>query len=367
MSEHLEIETLAAFDHHTSAAASMHGWFVQSVDLTGRGDVLARLDPAGAAFLGCTFDDGVADALTTRGALVFPALPDLPFDPYRGHVYTADELYDSAVYADSLDARVYAWSHAQGHSPSAAASLAMALHDHAVTDALDEVAVDPSRVVGLMGGHALGRDTPAYADAARLGRSLAERGLVVLTGGGPGAMEAANLGAWFAGRDGLDEALAILAEVPSFRPGIDAWARTAFEVRRRWPQDQATPGDHPHTSLAIPTWFYGHEPPNAFGTHIAKYFANALREDTLLHRCRAGIVYLPGAAGTLQEIFQAATPNYYATDPTTIAPMVLVGRHHWTEKLPAWQLLTALADGRPMAGHLHLVDDIAEVTDLLAP
>ena len=79
-------------------------------------------------------------------------------------------------------------------------------------------------------------------------------------------------------------------------------------VRARWPITGAG------RSLSIPTWFYGHEPTNVFATDIAKYFSNALREDTLLNRCRGGVVYLPGQAGTVQEIFQAVTENFYAAD-----------------------------------------------------
>lgn len=354
-----EIETLAAFDQHAASATSMAGWFVQSVDLRERSGDLRRMSPAGASFLGCQLDPADAQSLAARGALVFPRLPEIPFDPYRSRAYAADDLYDSTPYAASFDARVYAWTRALGAVPGPADTLAMALHDHAITDALDELDLDADRVVGLMGGHATGRDTPAYAAAARLARTLTERGLIVLTGGGPGAMEAANLGAWFAGRDGLDEAIDLLAAVPSFRPSIDAWADAAFEVRRRWP-------DPTGVSLAIPTWFYGHEPPNAFGTHIGKYFANALREDTLLHRCRAGIVYLEGAAGTVQEVFQAATPSYYATDAADVRPLVLVGREHWTSTLPVHPLLQALARGRSMERQVHLVDDLEAVVGLLA-
>ena len=96
--------------------------------------------------------------------------------------------------------------------------------------------------------------------------------------------------------------------MPGYQPDLDAWVASAYAVRERWPAAEAGP------SLSIPTWFYGHEPTNLFATGIAKYFANALREDTLLHRCRGGIVYLPGQAGTVQEIFQAVTENFYAAD-----------------------------------------------------
>jgi predicted Rossmann-fold nucleotide-binding protein len=171
-------------------------------------------------------------------------------------------------------------------------------------------------------------------------------------------MEAANLGAWLSGRDGavLDEALAALARVPSYRPAIGAWADAGFAVRDRFPGGAE--------SLGIPTWHYGHEPPNVFATAIAKYFRNATREAILLEVCDGGIVFLPGAAGTVQEVFQDACENYYA-DESAVAPMVLVGREHWTETVPAWPLLHALARGRTMAQRVHLVDTVDEAAQLL--
>ncbi len=117
-------------------------------------------------------------------------------------------------------------------------------------------------------------------------------------------------------------------------------------------------------SLGIPTWHYGHEPPNAFSSVVAKYFRNAIREDVLLEVCRGGIVFLPGAAGTVQEVFQAACTNYYAEE-ADVAPMLFVGRQYWTETLPAWPLVSALADGRPLATAARLLDDTAEVHGLL--
>ena len=100
-------------------------------------------------------------------------------------------------------------------------------------------------------------------------------------------------------------------------------------------------------------------------TSIAKYFANALREDTLLHRCRGGIVYLPGQAGTLQEIFQAATENFYAADPSEVAPLILVGVDYWTRDYPAWPLLQRLGAGRPMGEVIRCVDDVAAAAAIL--
>ncbi len=82
----------------------------------------------------------------------------------------------------------------------------------------------------------------------------------------------------------------------------------ALRVRERFRQRRD------HGGLAIPTWLYGHEPANLFAAQIAKYFSNAIREDTILRLSRGGIVFAPGLAGTVQEIFQAATKTFYATD-----------------------------------------------------
>jgi hypothetical protein len=274
----IEVESVAELDQRVaSGATSMSGWHLLALDLTGRSDVLRRLDVAGSLFLGCTFAPRVENDLRSRGALIFPVVPDVPVNSYRGYLYTPQELYDglAASYEDTLDAR------------------------------------------------------------------------------------AANLGAYFAEHDqeALDEAVEVLGRVPGFRPSVQDWATTAFEVLERWPQ--GTP------SVGIPTWHYGHEPPNPFATDIAKYFKNAIREDILLHICDGGIVYLPGAGGTVQEIFQDACENYYA-EPSTVAPMVLVGRDYWTRRLPAWPLLETLAHGRDMERVVHLVDTVDDVVPLLA-
>jgi predicted Rossmann-fold nucleotide-binding protein len=275
----------------------------------------------------------------------------IPVNPYRTTLYTAAELYDAPAYADSLDARTYAWSR---HVPTPADSLAQALHDHAVDQALTGW-LTGRHLVGVMGGHDVMRGEPAYADAAHLG-ALLGAGHTVATGGGPGAMEAANLGGRLAhaGAEVLEEALSWLADTPSFGPSVDAWVSAALPVDAL--------GESP--TLGIPTWFYGHEPPNVFATAIAKYFRNATREAILLQVCDAGIVFLPGSAGTVQEIFQDACENYYAA-PESVAPMVMVGRSHWTVDFPAWPLLQALARGRPMEPHVHLVDTIEEAAALV--
>jgi predicted Rossmann-fold nucleotide-binding protein len=349
-----EIESLAEFDEVVARDGTLAHYRVQAVDLTGRTKVLTSIPTEGAVFLGCPMDPGAATAVRAAGALVFPPVPGLPFDPYRAFVYSPEELFAGLDegYEATPDALAYAWFQRTKADGDIFGSMLRAVHDDAVSDAVDELLAG-ARVVGVMGGHAMARGTEAYAGAARLGRELARAGLTVATGGGPGAMEAANLGAYAApfGDGMLEEALLLLAKAPSFTPSVTEWARAAFEVRERWPGGGA--------SVGIPTWFYGHEPPNAFAAHIAKYFANATREDGLLARSNAGVVFLPGAAGTVQEIFDNATPNYYESrgEPT---PMVLVDRAHWTERLPAWPLLGALARGRSMESRIALVDRIEE-------
>ncbi|GAA2767361.1 LOG family protein [Streptomyces paradoxus] len=354
-----EIETLEEFDATVSARGTLAGYRVQAVDLTDRTRELLTTDTAGAVFLGCAMREDADAKVRADGALVFPPVPGLPFDPYRGLVYSPDELFASLAdgYEATPDALAYAWFQRTKADRDIYASMLRSVHDDSVSDALDEL-LSGARVVGVMGGHAMARGTEEYAGAARLGRELARAGFTIATGGGPGAMEAANLGAYAApfGDDMLTDSLELLAKTPHFTPSVTQWATAAFEIRTRWPQGGR--------SVGIPTWFYGHEPPNAFASHIAKYFANATREDGLLARSDAGVVFLPGAAGTVQEIFDNATPNYYESrgEPT---PMVLVNRAHWTEKLPAWPLLRSLARGRSMEARIALVDRIEEAPKAL--
>lgn len=356
----MEIEDLPTLTALLDDGHSLHGVRVQGVDLDACAErLLARSDLHGLVVLGGAMAPPLVRHLVGAGAVVFPTVHDSPVDVYRSRLYSPEELYAGIErgYDETPDALAYAWSQDASLVGDPYVAVLRSLHDDSMEDALDDLLAD-RRVVGIMGGHGVDRGTARYAEAAHLGRALAAYGLVVATGGGPGAMEAANLGAACPDDATLEAALRRLATVPSFRPEVSPWARVALEVRDGFGAPDAV------TSIGIPTWFYGHEPPNAFAQAIAKFFSNALREDLLLARCTAGVVVLPGAAGTVQEVFQLTTRLYYAAEGETV-PLVLVGREHWTQTLPVWPLLQALGHGREMGDRIHLVDDIADVPELL--
>ena len=345
----IEIETLERFDQLVTPGRHLSGWEIQGLDLSERDQVLRQAHPSGALFLGCKFHQPTADWLRKRGALLFPRVPDLPFNPYRTQLYTGSELYAGldTSYEKTPDAQIYTWWRADGRGITK--TLAQVLHDHAIDDALEDWIAGRS-IVGIMGGHSTPRGTSSYVQAAQLARLLAQQGVTVATGGGPGSMEAANLGARFCTLD-LTDFNACLKQIAQVRDYQDlrAWAQLGLALLDSGPDSGL--------SLGVPTWYYGHEPPNPFGSRIAKYFRNALREDILLSICNAGVVFLPGTAGTVQEIFQAACKVYYA-EPASVSPMVLVGHEYWTDQLPSWQLLGSMGQGQQLGDRIHLVDDV---------
>jgi predicted Rossmann-fold nucleotide-binding protein len=377
----VEIQSTAALADWLSAGRPLGGVRLQDVDLGPVEDQLLReTRVCGLVVLGGRLSVPLLVHLQTHGAVVFPGSPDTPVDVYRAHLYTGRELYAGVDgpegYAATVDSRAYEWGRDMRLAHDAYATLLKAIHDDSISDALDEW-ITGRRVVGIMGGHAEPRGTAGYAETARLGYVLASAGLVVATGGGPGAMEAANLGAVAPSSEALDEALERLQPVPTFAPDVGAWVGVAFEVLdafgprvRPTPRSRApvlpsgAPASAPR-SLGVPTWFYGHEPPNVFAEGIAKYFSNAVREDGLLARSSAGVLVMPGAAGTVQEVFQLATRLYYAGPDVNPPPLVLVGVDHWVDALPVWPLLRAMGQGRRMADRLHLVDDALEAVAII--
>ncbi len=190
------------------------------------------------------------------------------------------------------------------------------------------------KVVAIMGGHQLGRNEKTYKDIAKISKTLTEEGYLMISGGGPGAMEATHVGAWMAGRseNDLQKVIHLLSEAPVYTDAL--WLDKAFSAIALYPETQ-------YRSLGIPTWLYGHEPPTPFATDIAKYFANSVREDGLLSIAKGGIIFSPGSAGTIQEIFQEATQNHYLSYDYA-SPMVFMNSKYWTEERAIYPLLTKM-------------------------
>jgi predicted Rossmann-fold nucleotide-binding protein len=359
----MEIESLAAFDTHLRARpGDLTRCRIQAVDLVERGWELRSADVADAVFLGCVLSESVAGDLRQRGALVFPQAPHLPFDPYRSVLYTPQELYegiDQKPYEQTPDALAHAWGREDLERENVLDAVLHGLHDASITDLLRRY-VAGKRVVGMIGGHSLARDSYSFREAARLGRALARAGFTVATSGGPGAMEAANLGAYLAPHadSALDDAIGVL-EAARGAADVTAWVRAAFAVRAAFPA--ATAGE----SLAVPTWSHGHQPPNAFATGIAKFLGRAARDDWFLGGSGFDLMFLPGAAGTVRDVFEAAAPLYYSPIGAPTRRLILVGTDHWTRKFPVWPLMRALSYSRPMATTIHLVDTPDEAATLL--
>lgn len=338
-------------------------------------------------FLGCQLLPAVENGLRERGAIFFPRFGELPYDPYRIRLYDPAELmeeYDGTAFeATASDQKIYGNFRRSRKRRSVVDLLAQRLHDHSVSDALDAFLLTvPSRfehgIVGIMGGHQVSRDNPAFREVALLGHRLARAGFLVLTGGGPGAMEAGNLGAFLAThRDEavIDEAIAMLKDEPHAGPPVPpGYLRQAQDVIERfapraaaawgWRATAEGAGGH---SLAIPTWTYGHEPSNLFASHIAKLFQNSVREEGLVTIANAGLVFAPGKAGTLQEVFTDAVQNYYAESTHDILPMAFWPRSYWTETIPALETLRRLADagGKRFKARVAAFDDVGEIVDFL--
>jgi predicted Rossmann-fold nucleotide-binding protein len=294
-------------------------------------------------------------------------LAEVPFDVSRKSLYHPAELYegfspdDESSYSQCFDSVIYQRYTAMGqHTNNVKELLARTLHDHSIHTALARFfkTYDHRRCVGVMGGHALLRTDKIFRDIALLSQRLTHEGFVMLSGGGPGAMEATHLGAWMAGftNKDMEDALETMMPAPSFRDA--GWLQTAFSVIDKYPQQE-------YVSLGIPTWRYGHEPSTPFATHIAKFFENSIREDNILTLAFGGIIYTPGSAGTLQEIFQEAVQNHYLTYGFA-SPMIFLGKRFWTEEIPVYPLLEHLMEtGKYRNLLLTLTDDIDEVVATL--
>ena len=159
---------------------------------------------------------------------------------------------------------------------------------------------------------------PAYAVAEEAGRKLAEAGFAVITGGGPGVMEAANKGASEAG--GVSVGLGI--ELP-FESGLNPWVDVGINFR----------------------YFFARK------TMFVKY--------------AQGFVVLPGGFGTFDELFEALT--LVQTQKVTSFPIVLMGTSYWAG-LVDWIRGTVLAEGKISEHDLEmfrLTDDVEEAVEVM--
>jgi hypothetical protein len=135
--------------------------------------------------------------------------------------------------------------------------------------------------VSVFGSARVREDSEVYATARQIGRLFAESGFAVITGGGPGVMEAANRGAQEAG--GLSVGF-----------GIDL------------PHEQAT---NPYLDMSVT-------------------FRHFYARKTMLVKAAEGFVLMPGGFGTLDEMFEALT--LIQTGKVLDFPVVLFGEDHWS-------------------------------------
>ncbi|MGI9525761.1 MAG: LOG family protein [Weeksellaceae bacterium] len=357
------------WESYTYKTKDLTNVVVQDVDFTYKEVSWDQFKFNNTSFLSCKFKKGQAIELISLGAFVYPKFGELPYNPYRTQLYKHQELLEGyeAGNDNSVDLKIYKRFKENRYTPPLHEAMAQRLHDFNIDEALRRL-LDYSRegmtskkCVGFMGGHSTTRDSEAYKNAALTAKLLAEDGYYVVTGGGPGIMEAANYGAYMAGKSHEDfyEGLAILTDL-SFDIPIDNprdylasnYVTNAQSVLAKFPEG--------HENLAIPTWFYGHEPTNVFATDIAKYFSNSLREDILLAICLYGVVFAPGSAGTTQEIFQEAAQNHYGTFGF-YSPMVFLGKKRYVEDTSLYSVLHQLAIGQPYKELLHLTDKPEDV------
>jgi hypothetical protein len=177
---------------------------------------------------------------------------------------------------------------------------------------------DLPAAVSVFGSARTPIDDPEYALARDIGAALAKAGYAVITGGGPGAMEAANRGAADAG--GISVGLGI--ELP-FEQRLNDWVNIGINFR----------------------YFFARK------TMFVKY--------------AQAFVIMPGGFGTLDEMFEALT--LVQTQKVTRFPVILVGTAYWHGLLD-WMRATMLPGGKIRAADLdliHVTDEVDEVVALV--
>jgi predicted Rossmann-fold nucleotide-binding protein len=278
-----------------------------------------------------------------------------PYDVRPDRLYTRDDLmqgwHPGADHSVTLDGRIYDYVKAHGgRAPDIEEGLAQRTHDHFIDVALADFLMRAGRpVAGVMGGSSTPATDLNYRRVVRLTAALTQRGYLVVCGGGLGIMEAANLGAYLAERSDAerDHVVDTLAAAPPWPEDPAGYMAVADDLRARF----APGGD----SLAIPTWVTAGEPISLFATQIAKYFSNSIREDGMLAVATAGIVFAPGDAGTMQEIFQDAAQNAYRVFGRS--PMAFLDSHHYCQETGLYPALLRQAERLGFADLLSVDDE----------
>ena len=324
----------------------------QRLDLNEVEERLMQIPVENCLFLDCTMSEQLTKYLYYNN-YVFPRL-NVPYSIYPSGLYNKDSLYNgydynnAESYYSTMDKIVYDYYQKKGVSETRdiKETLARALHDHSMYDAKHEFlsTYDERKVLAIMGGHRLRRDEELYLQTAELSKILTEKGYLMTSGGGPGAMEATHVGAWFAGKTDaeLQDAVKMLSPAPIY--SHPDWLKTAYQVLEKYPETS-------YKSLGIPTWLYGHELSTPFATHIAKFFENSLREEGLLAIAKGGIIFSPGSAGTMQEIFMDLAQNHYESYGFA-SPMIFLCERYWTEEYPVYPLIRSFID----EGKLNKID-----------
>lgn len=338
MHHHIEIDTETKAVELLSRGGTVKRYAFQCINFRTIEFDLSKVSFQECIFIGCRLTPEMRFALDDSNTALTSM--HVPYNVFRTSLYSATSLYDGYDYsqpetqANCYDSLIYKHYINTGmRANNISETLARTLHDHSMSDALHDFLrnYNEDDIVAIMGGHALLRTDKVFRQIVNISKALTEQGKLMASGGGPGAMEATHLGAWMAGRtqQEVDEAMKMLSPHPSFKD--KGWLSSAFAVMEMFPQNR-------FHSIGIPTWLYGHEPATPFATQIAKYFENSLREDGLLTIAKGGVIYTPGSAGTMQEIFQDAVQNHYLTFGYA-SPMVFLGTKYWTKELPAYRLL----------------------------
>lgn len=331
--KYIEIESEKELLKVIEKTSEINSYAFQNLDFFSVENIANKKSFTDCIFLGCKIPESLNNRIS-KDCLLFPII-EAPYNPFINSLYTPETLFDNYQignhdsYEKTTDKIIYNHFLETGkEADDIKETLSRRLHDHSITDALYDFIdkYDEKRLVAIMGGHELLRNDENYLEIVRISKTLTEEGYLMISGGGPGAMEATHVGAWIAGKNEKDllKVINILSEAPSYKDA--KWLDKSFEVLKLFPVSV-------YESLGVPTWLYGHEPPCPFATKIAKYFANSVREDGLLTIAKGGIIFTPGSAGTIQEIFQEATQNHYLSFGYA-SPMVFLNTKFWTDNIP---------------------------------